>query len=152
VQILVSFDGVLSHKDKPVQSGVDMVKAMMLGSRVTILANEEPVERLEVFAGVHRMNGVGDLRSGTTRPGLGSILQRQIDEFRANGEVVDAVIHSDISLVAWLMSQRISSLLFGDAGVTPPKDRPDDAAGVMTWAQIEAEFASRQDKMRVEKE
>ena len=89
--------------------------------------SEAPLEKVETFVGVHRMSGIGDIRSGSDRPGSGKLFQRQIDEFRADGQVLDSVIHSDMEMVVWLMKQRIPSFMFVAPEVTPPSERPDDA-------------------------
>lgn len=151
MQTAISFEGVLIHglNDSPVQAGVDIARSMGMAGRIVIMAQQAKLEVVETFCGVHRIDAVDDIRIGTKRPGSGSVFQRQIEEFRASGVVIDGVLHADLGMVTWLMQQRIASLLFTAPGVTPPESRPDDSTGRQSWEQLDAEFTRRQQSQRL---
>ena len=149
MQVAVSYEGVLTTvSGSPVQAGVDLVRAISLGARV-VMFGEASLEKMETFVGVHNLNRIADIRSGTERPGDEPLLRKQIDEFRADGIHIDVVIHPDPNLVSWLIKQRIPGLMFTEAEVTPPAHRPDDVEGLLSWSHVVEEYEKREKSKKV---
>jgi len=142
MNVALAYEGVLVKGDsQPIQEGLDLARALASVGRLTVLA-EADISAVERFLGVHRVDPVAQVISGSERPGEAPLLVRQIEEYRANGVRLDTVVVPDPSLVTPLLQARLAVVLFLAPGSTPPKYRPDDE-GRRTWDDITKDISER---------
>lgn len=137
MHVAVVFEGVLVKpgEQAPIHAGVDLARSLAPMDRLVVLS-EASVEAVERFLGVHRVEKVAKILSGSERPGEAPLVQRQVEEYRAGGVRLDAVVYPDPALTAWILESRLAAILFLPPGSIPPRFRPDDDAGRPTWDEI----------------
>lgn len=142
MNVAVCYEGVLTKGDNhPILEGIDVARSLASMGRLSVLS-EAPQQAVERFLGVHRVDPIAQVLSGSERPGEAPLFIRQVDQIRSGGERLDTVIVPDPAWVPVLLRARLAVMVFLSPGSTPPVFRPDDS-GRKLWEEIEKDIAER---------